>query len=53
MGPPIDFEQSGAQTIRVQVKQDGFSIDQIVLSAEKFFTVAPVALKNDATILAR
>jgi hypothetical protein len=53
MGPDIYFEQSGAQTIRVQVKQDGFSIDQIVLSAERFLTVAPGALKNDATIVPR
>jgi len=53
MGPEIYFERPGAQTIRVQVKQDGFSIDQIVLSAEQFFTVAPGALKNDATIVAR
>jgi putative Ig domain-containing protein len=53
MGPVISFEQSGAQTIRVQVKQDGFSIDQIVLSAEKFLTIAPGALKNDATIVSR
>ena len=53
MGPNIYFEQSGAQTIRVQVKQDGFSIDQIVLSAEKFLTVAPGALKNDRTLVLR
>ena len=51
MGPAIYFEQQGAQTIRVQVKQDGFSIDQIVLSAETFLTAAPGALKNDATIV--
>jgi hypothetical protein len=53
MGPAIQFERSGAQTIRVQVKQDGFSIDQIVLSAEKFFAVAPGALRNDTTIVER
>ena len=53
MGPNIYFEQSGAQTIRVQVKQDGFSIDQIVLSAEQFLRVAPGALKNDTTLVLR
>jgi len=53
MGPNIHFEQSGAQTIRVQVKEDGFSIDQIVLSAEQFLTVAPGALKNDTTLVLR
>jgi hypothetical protein len=53
LGPAIYFEQAGAQTIRVQVKEDGVSIDQIVLSAEKFLTVAPGAVQNDATIVPR
>jgi hypothetical protein len=53
LGPAIYFEQAGAQTIRVQMKEDGVSIDQIVLSAEKFLTVAPGAAKNDATIVPR
>jgi len=53
VGPAIYFEQPGAQTIRVQVKEDGFSIDQIVLSAETFLTVAPGALKNDTMIVPR
>jgi hypothetical protein len=51
MAAPIFFEQSGAQTIRVQVKQDGFSIDQIVLSSATFMSAAPGPLKNDATIV--
>jgi len=52
-GPDVYFAQSGAQTIRVQVKEDGFSIDQIVLSADKYRTASPGALKNDATIVPR
>jgi hypothetical protein len=40
-------------TIRVQVREDGFGIDQIVLSAATYFTSAPGSLKNDATILPR
>jgi hypothetical protein len=32
MGPLIYFQSTGAQTIRVQVREDGLSIDQIVLS---------------------
>jgi hypothetical protein len=51
--PAIYFEKSGAQTIRVQLQQDGFSIDQIVLSAEKYLTVAPGAARNDKTIVPR
>jgi hypothetical protein len=53
MGPAIYFGQSGPQTIRVQVREDGMSIDQIVLSAAKYVSVSPGALKNDTTILAR
>ena len=32
LGPPIYFATTGPQTIRVQTREDGFSIDQIVLS---------------------
>jgi hypothetical protein len=53
MGPHVYFAQTGPQTIRVQVKEDGFSIDQIVLSADRYKTAAPGALKNDTTIVPR
>lgn len=52
-GPDIYFAQSGAQTLRVQVKEDGFSIDQIVLSAGQYLRTSPGALKNDTRILSR
>jgi hypothetical protein len=51
LGPLVYFGSDGTQTIRVQTREDGFSIDQIVLSPEKYLTRAPGALKNDATIL--
>jgi hypothetical protein len=50
-GPNIYFAQTGVHTLRVQVKEDGFSIDQIVLSAGKYLTLSPGTLKNDTTIL--
>ena len=53
IGPNISFAQSGPQTLRVQIKENGFSIDQIVLSAERYLTSAPGTLKNDTTILQR
>jgi hypothetical protein len=53
MGPLIYFQTSGAQTIRVQVREDGFSIDQIVLSPESYLDTSPGSLKNDTTILPR
>jgi len=51
LGPVVKFETAGTQTIRVQTREDGFRFDQIVLSAEKYLTLAPGALKNDSTIV--
>lgn len=53
LGPQIVFSQAGAQTIRIQTREDGLSIDQIVLSPSRYLTRSPGALKNDTTILAR
>jgi hypothetical protein len=52
-GPEIRFAASGTHTIRVQVREDGLGIDQIVLSAAKYLTASPGALKNDTRILPR
>jgi len=49
----IVFPQSGVHTIRIQTREDGLSIDQIVLSPSTYLTVAPGGLKNDTTILPR
>src|SRR5215203_89269 len=38
---PIYFAATGTQTIRIQVREDGLSLDQIVLSADRFSTRAP------------
>ena len=37
--------------MRIQVREDGLSIDQIVLSPTTYVTRSPGALKNDTTIL--
>jgi hypothetical protein len=49
---PLYFATTGPQTIRVQVREDGLSLDQIVLSSGSYLTAAPGATKND-TILPR
>ena len=51
MGVDITFGTSGTHTMRLQTREDGLSIDQIVLSPSRFLTTAPGALKNDSTIL--
>jgi hypothetical protein len=48
---PIYFAKSGPQTIRVLRREDGISIDQIVLSAGKYVNTTPGAVKNDTTIV--
>jgi hypothetical protein len=49
--PPIMFGVSGPQRIRIQVREDGVSLDQVVLSPSTYANIAPGAAKNDATIL--
>ena len=53
LGGDIRFATTGSHTIRIQVREDGLGIDQIVLSAAMHFSSAPGPLKNDATILPR
>jgi endonuclease/exonuclease/phosphatase family metal-dependent hydrolase len=51
LGPAIYFDGT-PQTLRVQAREDGISIDQIVLSAGLYASTSPGAGKNDTTILA-
>jgi endonuclease/exonuclease/phosphatase family metal-dependent hydrolase len=51
LGPVIYFQTTGVQTIRIQPREDGLSIDQIVLSPSTYLTASPGALKNDTLIL--
>ncbi len=52
LGPTLYFETTGPQTIRIQTREDGLSIDQIVISSSQYLNSSPGALKNDTTILA-
>jgi PKD repeat protein len=51
MGPNLYFASSGTHTLRVQVREDGMDIDQIVLSPTTYSNTSPGALKNDTLIL--
>ncbi len=53
LGPALRFATGGVQTIRIQAREDGVSIDQVVLSPASYLSRAPGALKNDTTILAK
>jgi hypothetical protein len=51
LGPLIYFAAPGPQRLRIQAREDGLGIDQIVLSAVRYRFGAPGALRADTTIL--
>jgi hypothetical protein len=53
LGPLVRFNVTGPQKIRIQTREDGFSIDQIVLSPSTYLSTAPGPAKNDSTILGK
>jgi hypothetical protein len=50
LGAPVYFDGT-PQTIRVQTREDGMAIDQIVLSPAAYLQAAPGTLLHDTTIL--
>ncbi len=50
-GTVLRFPDGGVQQVRIQVREDGVSIDQVVLSAVKYRTARPGTAKNDTVIL--
>jgi hypothetical protein len=52
-GVTLRFPAPQWQRLRIQTREDGFSFDQIVLSARKYKTQRPGTAKNDNTILER
>jgi endonuclease/exonuclease/phosphatase family metal-dependent hydrolase len=48
----VGFTSTGPHTIRVQTREDGVEIDQIVLSPVRFLATAPGPLLNDTTRVA-
>lgn len=53
LGPDLWFASSGTQTVRLQPREDGIVIDQIVLSGSRYLASAPGASRNSPVILAR
>jgi hypothetical protein len=45
------FQNSGTHTLRVQIREDGSEIDQIVISPTTYATNAPGLVSNDSTIV--
>jgi hypothetical protein len=51
IAPPIYFNNDGDQTIRIQQREDGVRIDQVVISAAEHYAGAPGAPLSDGTIV--
>jgi hypothetical protein len=47
----IQFASTGTETIRIQTREDGVSIDQVVLSPVEYLKAAPGARYDDTVIL--
>jgi hypothetical protein len=47
----VTFANSGTHTLRVQVREDGVQLDQIVLSPNTYLSSAPGGLTNDSHIV--
>jgi hypothetical protein len=47
----VTFPTTGTHTIRVQIREDGVQLDQIVLSPSQYLTAAPGGPTNDSTIV--
>lgn len=53
LGDPIYFATSGPHTLRIQQREDGAMVDQIVLSPDTYVTFPPGAQTQDNTIIPR
>jgi endo-1,3-1,4-beta-glycanase ExoK len=52
LGANVFFQNTGKHALRIQVRQDGLSIDQILLSPQTYISGSPGKTVNDTTILA-
>jgi regulation of enolase protein 1 (concanavalin A-like superfamily) len=48
----VTFANSGAHTLRIQVREDGVEFDQVVLSPATYLNARPGSVTNDSTVLA-
>ena len=53
LGLLVYFAATGPQRLRIQMREDGLGIDQVVLSAVRYLTARPGATQNDTVVLPR
>jgi hypothetical protein len=51
LGPHVYFASTGTHTLRVQQREDGAIVDQIVISPDAYLNNPPGSRQDDATIL--
>jgi hypothetical protein len=51
LGPLLRFMTTGVQTIRIQTREDGMAIDQLVLSPAQYLSAPPGNASSDTTVL--
>jgi hypothetical protein len=51
LGPVVRFASSGPHTIRIQRREDGISIDQVLLSNNRYLGAAPGTPKDTTIVL--
>jgi hypothetical protein len=49
----VTFQNGGAHTMRIQLREDGVAVDQIVLSSGRYLNTPPGPPTNDRTIVPR
>jgi hypothetical protein len=49
----LTFPTTGARTMRIQVREDGFELDQIILSPSRYLNAPPGGVTNDSTIVSK
>jgi hypothetical protein len=49
----LRFASTGNHTLRIQTREDGVQIDQIVISPSTYLTTAPGQVSGDSTIIAK
>ncbi|HUR33036.1 MAG TPA: phospholipase D-like domain-containing protein [Vicinamibacterales bacterium] len=47
----VTFANSGAHTLRIQIREDGVQFDQVVLSPTTYLSSSPGTVTNDSTIV--
>jgi len=53
LGPNVFFSTTGTHTIRIQQREDGAIVDQIVISADAYLKLAPGTRTNDTMIVGK